>query len=79
MGRLTRQTSAHSAAPSIWKGAGISPKNMPAATPPATEWRFMCHRRGCRSVLRKGYSQRLLSMAAWSGVNFLSQWRMGTL
>ena len=59
-GRLTRKTSAQTAAPIICSGPGISPQNMPAATAPAAEWRFRCHSRGCSSELRNGRNQRLL-------------------
>jgi hypothetical protein len=45
-GRLTRNSTATMPAPSICSGPGISPQNMPAATPPAAERRFRCQSDG---------------------------------
>jgi hypothetical protein len=73
-GRLTRKTTAQIAAPSICRGPGIRPQNMPAATAPAAEWRLRSHNRGCSSVFSKGRSQRLARIASWSG-RYLRRWR----
>ena len=73
---MTRKIRAQMAAPSIWKGPGMRPQNIPAATAPAAEWRLRCQSRGCSSDDSKGRNQRLSRMAAWSGRSFRKCLRM---
>src|SRR5450759_55805 len=75
-GRLTRNDTASRVAPIICNGPGISPQNIPTATPPATERRCKCHRLGCCSQLPNGFSQRWLFTVSWDGRNLCKKLRI---
>ena len=45
-GKLTLNITAKIAEEIIWNGPGISPQNIPTATPPDTDLRFRCQRLG---------------------------------
>src|ERR1019366_10254132 len=74
-GRLTRNGTASNAAVSICSGPGTRPENMPTATPPATEWRFRCHRLGCCRKPPKRAICLLLRTLSWLGRYFLKNLR----